>query len=363
MEILTADKYPQYENFARSHKNGGITQSVMWHNVKRDWGHEVVVSRDESGAIIGGVSILVRKMPFTRTAMLYSPRGPVCDLSDRAVLEDLKRGVDALAKKHRAHIYKTDPDIPVDDENFRAVMRDMGFRQILGKGGFETIQARFNYRLYINGRDENALLANLTQQTRRNVRIAQRKGVEVKVMGKEALGDFMRLMEITGARDGFATRPGWYFERMMDSLGDHMRLYMAYYEGKAISGAVAANYAGKTCYLYGASDNANRNVMSTYLLQWEMIRWAVQTGCTVYDFQGVSGDMDENSPLYGLYRFKKGFNGTLDELAGEFDFVYMPIRARLVRVIIRANEWGRTAARSAAGFRNKVLGFRKRTVQ
>ena len=92
-----------------------------------------------------------------------------------------------------------------------------------------------------------------------------------------------------------------------------------------ISGAICTNYAGgKTCYVYGASDNSDREVMPNYLMQWEMIRWAVETGCTVYDFQGVSGILDPDSHMYGLYRFKSGFRGSLDELAGEFDCIYSP---------------------------------------
>ena len=42
--------------------------------------------------------------------------------------------------------------------------------------------------------------------------------------------------------------------------------------------------------------------------------------------------------MYGLYRFKKGFNGQLDELAGEFDYVYRPIRAKLVDHAINLND-------------------------
>ncbi|MBQ9109446.1 MAG: peptidoglycan bridge formation glycyltransferase FemA/FemB family protein, partial [Oscillospiraceae bacterium] len=69
-----------------------------------------------------------------------------------------------------------------------------------------------------------------------------------------------------------------------------------------------------------------------------MIRWAIETNCTVYDFQGVSGDLTEGSHMYGLYKFKRGFNGQLDELAGEFDKVYRPIALLLVDVAIAANE-------------------------
>lgn len=110
-------------------------------------------------------------------------------------------------------------------------------------------------------------------------------------------------------------RPKAYFERMLEALGEHVRLYMGFYENAPVCGAITTNYAGKCCYVYGASDNVHRDVMPNYLMQWEMIKWAVETGCEVYDFQGVSGNLEEGSHMYGLYQFKRGFNGRLDELA------------------------------------------------
>ncbi|MCL2034928.1 MAG: peptidoglycan bridge formation glycyltransferase FemA/FemB family protein [Oscillospiraceae bacterium] len=345
-EILKPELYGEYEDFVKSHPMGSITQSVLWHGVKNNWGHAVVVSRDASGGIVGGVSILMQKVPFFNASFLYAPRGPVCDLYDREVMDDLMLGVDSLASKHRAYTYKIDPDVHQSDARFLSLMHSMGFVQNKGGDGFETIQARFNYRLYLKGRGEEALFMNLAQKTRYNIRVALKHNVEVKVCGKESLDDFLRIMKATGERDGFATRPKAYFERMIDGLCDHCRLYMAYYEGRPVAGAISTNYAGKTCYIYGASDNAHRNVMAPYLLQWEMIKWALETGCTVYDFQGVSGNIeDKSNPLYGIYRFKKGFNGTLDELCGEFDRKYRPLTERLVDKAIDISEWLRVLKR------------------
>jgi len=338
LEILQPSGYPEYEDFVKNHPQGGITQSVKWHGVKNNWDHSVVVSRDPSGGIAGGVSVLIQRVPLAGTSLLYSPRGPVCDLHNAEVLADLKAGIDLLADRHKAHLYKMDPDVLISDTRFQGIAAAMGFRHQLGGDGFETIQARYNYRLYLEGRNEEAVFANLTQKTRYNVRVAKKHGVEIQVAGPEGLDDFMRLMRTTGERDGFNVRPKSYFLRMLEELGEYCRLYMAFYEGQAVSGAITTNYGGKTCYIYGASDNAHRNVMPNYLIQWEMIRWAIETGCTVYDFQGVSGNMSESHPLYGLYRFKKGFNGTLDELAGEFDYIYRPFSAKLVDKAIDLNE-------------------------
>ena len=151
--------------------------------------------------------------------------------------------------------------------------------------------------------------------------MAQKKGVEVKICGKEMVPDFARIMLETGVRDGFVTRQPEYFAQMLDNLGEHCRLYMAFYEGKPIAGTLAIHYGDKVWYLYGASSNEHRNLMPNYLLQWNMIQWAIETGCRVYDFRGVSGDVSEDNPLYGLYKFKKGFGGDFTEFVGEMDLV------------------------------------------
>ena len=84
---------------------------------------------------------------------------------------------------------------------------------------------------------EAALLANFSQGVRRNIRKAEKAGVEVKVVGEEALDDFVRIMQVTGERDGFSTRPRSYFVKFLRGLGENVRLYAGYYQGKMISGS------------------------------------------------------------------------------------------------------------------------------
>lgn len=338
MEFLNDSNRAEFEAFASTHENGQFTQSVNWVKVKNNWQYEGIISRDENGEIRGTMLVLIQYAPFIKSAFLYSPRGPVCDYEDMDTIKDLIEGVKILAKKHNAYTFKMDPDILLSNTDFIQRMKDLGFKHNTGGEDFETIQARFNYRLYLNGRTKDEIFENLHPKTRYNVRVARKHNVEVKVCDKSALDEFLPIMQVTGERDGFSTRPKAYFERMLDALGDNVRLYMAYYNGVAVSGAITTQYANKTCYVYGASDNNHRNVMPNYLVQWEMICWAIDNGCTVYDFQGVSGNLDENSPHYGLYRFKKGFNGTLDELAGEFDLEFKPLTAKLIDKLIDIKE-------------------------
>ena len=52
---------------------------------------------------------------------------------------------------------------------------------------------------------------------------------------------------------------------------------------------------------------------------------AIAGGCRIYDFRGESGDLSPDNPLYGLYRFKKGFNGDFCEFCGQFTMIYKPL--------------------------------------
>ena len=185
-----------------------------------------------------------------------------------------------------------------------------------------TIQCRNNYVLDIGGRTEEELLGSFKSKCRYNIRLAKRRGVTCKVYGRERLADFCRLMEETKDRDGFDMRTEGYFARMMNSLGEHCRLYLCEYQGQALSGAICVQYGGRTTYLYGASTSVHREVMPNYLMQWEMIRWAVESGCHTYDFGGVPHWYDPDHPNNGVYRFKTGFNGRLEVYAGEFTQVY-----------------------------------------
>lgn len=73
-----------------------------------------------------------------------------------------------------------------------------------------------------------------------------------------------------------------------------MKLLMAYYEDKPISGVIPIFYGNKTWYLYGASSNEHRNLMPNYLLQWEMIKMAIARHDDIYDFRGVVGNVEKH---------------------------------------------------------------------
>ena len=158
----------------------------------------------------------------------------------------------------------------------------------------------------------------------------------------------------TGVRDNFLIRPLEYFEKMYDELApNYMKLLIAEYEGNPIAAVIPIIYGNKVWYLYGASSNEYRNVMPNYLLQWEQIKLALENHCDIYDFRGVSGHVDENHPQYGIYKFKKGFNGDFVEFVGElymvlnpfmnflYEKVVRPMRSMKIRKAMRAEKAGK----------------------
>ena len=321
-EIITKQQIPEYEAFISAHPKGHFAQSILWAKQKPMWHWEAIVSRDAEGNIKGSMAVLIRKiipgLPFT---MMYACRGPVTDLDDRDTLADLVEGAKKLAKQHHSYVIKIDPDVSSEETGYLKILEELGF-QLTGAGEeFDAIQPQYVFRLDVEGKTSDELLAALSQSTRRKVRTGGKKGVTTKIVGKEEVPEFARLMLETGVRDGFVTREASYFENMLDNLGEHARLYMAYYEGQAIAGTLAIWYGDKVWYLYGASANEHRNLMPNYLLQWNMIEWAVEKGCRIYDFRGVPGRVGEDHPLYGLYKFKLGFGGDYVEFVGEMDMV------------------------------------------
>lgn len=334
MEILTAEKYNEYEEFIESSKYGGFMQSVHWSEVKNNWGREIVVSRNADGAIAGGMLILIKSLPLG-LSLLYSPHGPVFDYCSKEVLADLLEGVKLVAKKYNSVLLKIDPYIEEGEDEKIKLFTSLGFHYKAGAAEHETIQRRYNYILPdLKGKTPEEVINSFKPKCRYNIRLAERKGVECRICGKEALDDFVRISDITAARDGFVGRSKEYYARMLDSFGDKMRLYMCYYNGKAVSGAINSNVAKKVNYIFGASDNEYRNVMPNYLMQWEMIKWALETDCEVYDFLGIPVNCDENSPMYGVYKFKSGFNGRVAAYIGEMDYHFKPILANMLRLAV-----------------------------
>jgi len=357
--LIEADEEKRFDEFIGSHPKGHFLQSFGWGEVKASTGWQPLrLVLEEHGDIVAAVSLLKRRLPYIKKSIIYAPRGPVVDFYNKELFTELLKAINRVAWEHRAIFLKIDPDIPESDARVKQLLKDAGFRLATRRMGFEGVQPRHVFRLDITPTPEE-LLANMHGKTRYNIRLAQKKGVEIKSdCTLDDLPVFYEILKETTIRDRFLVRSYSYFEtiwREMVKRG-YARLFMAYYRGQAIAGTLAFIMGDKAWYLYGASSNSHRNVMPNYLLQWTMINWAKEQGCTLYDFRGVPGDLNPENPLYGLYRFKKGFNGAFIEFLGEYDLVYSPFYYWLWHTVIPVYSKG---FRRLLFWRKKTLTFSK----
>lgn len=330
MEILSKDRYDEFDSFCDNHPHGAFQQSPRWGLVKTEWDNEVVVSRNENGEIVGGIFVLIRK--FGIKTMMYACRGPVCDYTDAAVIKDLMDGIRVLAKKYKAYTFIMDPLVMVDDAETIEMFRSCGLKIKEHAPFHDTIQPRYNYMLrYLKGLDEEGLMKAMNRDTRYYLRYPEKKGVVCKNLGLDGLDDFYRIYSETGIRQKFTVRPKEYFVKMLNGLGDNCRLYMCYSpDGDALCGGVAVQYAGTTSHVYGCSNDRMRNLRPTYLLQKYLMLWALEGGCHTYDMQGVAPRPEDSEALYRILDFKSNFTGEIVETAGEFTITFDGLYEKLI---------------------------------
>ena len=89
-----------------------------------------------------------------------------------------------------------------------------------------------------------------------------------------------------------------------------------------ISASMFMLYGDEVIYLFSGNVDKYNNFYAQYLIQWIMIKYAVENKYKKYNFYGIKGDFSTGKNADGVYEFKKGFGGHVEELIGDF---YLPI--------------------------------------
>lgn len=166
-------------------------------------------------------------------------------------------------------------------------------------------------------RSEEEILQRMKMKTRYNIRIAQRKGVEVRSVGLDGLKVWYDLYVETALRNGLHINDIRYFHSMFaskmecDGSDVNVHLLVAYHGEIPLAAMFLVLSAHRATYLYGASSSQLRNLMPTYALQWKAMQLAKASGCKEYDMFGIAPNLNPSHPMYGLYKFKRGFGGEI----------------------------------------------------
>jgi lipid II:glycine glycyltransferase (peptidoglycan interpeptide bridge formation enzyme) len=356
---ISAEEHLAYVSRQRS---VSFLQTPAWARVKTEWRSESL-GWFRGSELVGAGLVLHRPVPkLKRYTLAYLPEGPAIDWSG-----DLAEWLDPLAaylKAHGAFAVRLGPPVRTatwsaaqvkegvasddvrrltdlaperrDAAGARVVsqLRAAGWLAQSPEDGFGVGQPQYTYEIPLADRTEADVLKGMNQLWRRNIKRAEKEGVEVTVSsGADAdLAAFHDLYVHTAERDHFTPRPLSYFRTMVGAMSaedpDRIKLYFARHEGDLVASTIMVRVGAHAWYSYGASSTEKREVRGSNALQWAMIRDAIAAGCDVYDLRGITPTLSADDPHVGLIQFKAGTGGQAVEYAGEWD---LPLRGLLYK--------------------------------
>jgi len=281
-----------------------------------------IFDKDE---MVDGCQVLFRPIPHTSWVVGHSLRGRMPD-------KDLISALSDLAIEEKAVFIKLEPDYIVrrwSNEKGKVVQPPIVNEAVdFSKFGLvqdpKSLYDPHSFELDLT-LSEDDLLANMHAKTRYNIRLAEKKGVEVKVESNEkGLEKFLNLFADTLKRQKFYFHSPEYFRQLWPIFhkAGMVDILTAEYQGKTLSAWILFNFKDRLFYPYGASSSENREIMSSNLICWQAICFGKEKGLKKFDLWGGLGpDADSNHPWYGFHRFKLGYGPDLIDYAGSWDLV------------------------------------------
>jgi lipid II:glycine glycyltransferase (peptidoglycan interpeptide bridge formation enzyme) len=275
------------------------------------------------------------------------------DWNDTGLCQRVLADLQAFAKHQGAIFVKVDPDVELGTGipgTPQAVESNGGqtVKSELVQRGWEFSQDQIQFRntvLIDLSPSEDELLLRMKQKTRYNVRLAQKKGVTVRVGTTDDLPGLYRMYAETSVRDDFLIREEGYYQtvwRIFDkpsiiprssSTPFHEPL-IAEVDGQPVAAVSLFYFAGHAIYLFGMSRDEHREKMPNHLLQWEAMRRARALGCGIYNLWGAPNQFNESDDLWGVFRFKEGLGGYVFRSLGAWDFTPNPLLYKLYTQVL-----------------------------
>ncbi|MBQ6497883.1 MAG: peptidoglycan bridge formation glycyltransferase FemA/FemB family protein [Bacilli bacterium] len=241
-------------------------------------------------------------------------------------------------------------------------------------------QVGWMFSLDLEGKTEEQIMKEMKPNTRNNIRKTEKFGISVNEIGYDELDRFQNIMEETSKRKGFSNRKLSYYQEMYKLFHDkdeikyfitelNLKKYVErlkserkekedklnslsdakYNDGEkknltneinsidkritdsedimkdkgtdiiTLSGSMFMLIKPEVIYLSSGNYEEFLKFNSQYLIQWELIKYGIKNGFKRHNFYGIPENINEHPKDYGIYEFKRGFNGYVEELIGEFE--------------------------------------------
>ena len=260
----------------------------------------------------------------------------------------------------------------LDNRKVSKKIKELGYKYI-----GEYTQVKWNYCLDINGMSKEEIFKTFKPNTRNNINKTLNKYfLDVRKLSYDELSDFKRITEDTCKRRGFKDKELSYYEDMYNTFKDQVVFYICELnipkyiskmeednkineekinnlsdsssnrnkkeamkqvidgnlkrieEAKSIqkekgdilplSCAMFILFGDEIVYLFSGSYDEYMEFLGQYRLQWEIIQYACDNNYKRYNFYGIKDLFNPKGKDYGVYEFKKGFSGYVEELLGTF---------------------------------------------
>lgn len=231
--------------------------------------------------------------------------------------------------------------------------------------------------LDLKNKTEDDILKNMRGTTRWGINNSYKHGLKLVEVDETRIDEFKKLMEHTSERRGFIDRPISYYKKMYESfskdnnikillvelnleenlkslneqlvntqnklnkttkesmvkeyesqiiaikkkIDDDKELIKNYGSNIVVAGGLFMLFGRQIVSLFGASYREFMKFNGQYFLNYEMIKYALNNGYDKFNFFGITGEFNEDSDMYGLFNFKRGFGAEVVELIGEFDLI------------------------------------------
>ncbi|MBC8160274.1 MAG: peptidoglycan bridge formation glycyltransferase FemA/FemB family protein [Roseiflexaceae bacterium] len=328
-----------WDAFVQRHPQGSLLQLAGWGQLKSrfGWQSRRLAIAGPQGLLVGGQVLLKRRLGV---AGAYVPRGPLLG-GDHASDQALLAALDRLCRRNRAVFLRLEPNVlegSAEAEHLHATLLSAGFQPV------PPLQPRSSVQLDL-APPPAQLLAGMSKGHRADIKRAAREGVAVRTASGQAdLDAFYAIMQATSARAEFRIHSRAYYAAAFEIFhaSGQALLLLADWQGHAVAAAMicADRHAG--LYLYSGSTPEGLKSGAQHAVQWQALQWAREQGSAIYDFWGVPDSFGQaatvadaeqrarleeqakSDPLFGVYRFKKGFGGQVVRYLPAYNKVYLP---------------------------------------
>jgi lipid II:glycine glycyltransferase (peptidoglycan interpeptide bridge formation enzyme) len=312
LKLFTEADKQRYSDFVR--QNGGsFVQYIEWGDFQASLGKKV--SRyivEIAGDVVATAQVVLNSA--AGKDYLSISYGPVLSDPDPQVILFL---MEELSKLYPSAVFiRIEPQLDPEHLSISSVSSRIK----------KTIDLNPHQTLILDiSKSTEEILDQMHPKTRYNIRLAQKKDLEIRV--RDNIGDAGQLFLKTADRQGFKSFSESYYKKMLEYFRDNdqgvsVKLYAAYHDTDLLAANIMVFANQSATYLFGASSEVKRNFMAPYLLHYTAIQDAKNKGLSQYDFWGI--EQDPKHPWHGFSKFKLGFGGQLFRYCGTWDYVIKP---------------------------------------